>query len=315
MKKIENTIIIGLGNVGALYDKNLKHHVTTHLKSLEILKEFNLSYVIDTNKTKKKLISNNKINFSNKISKIKSLVKKSTFIVLSTPTSTHLNVFKKLTKFNLKNIFFEKPIGKNLLECKKIIQICKKKKIKIYTNYFRRDLDSFKKIKSSIQNNHIGKILSGEFIYDKYLLNNGCHAIDLLNYFFNDDNKFKIIKILKKRREKKGIISEFIIKKKSSQFLFKCNENLKNRNLEFKIYGTKGYIHFCQAKKSLLKVILYNKKTKVFEKFENEFNKRQLIVFKNLYSKTKKQYIQSDKYLSTLLHPHFVMNALVKEKL
>ena len=39
MKKIENTIIIGLGNVGALYDKNLKHHVTTHLKSLEILKE------------------------------------------------------------------------------------------------------------------------------------------------------------------------------------------------------------------------------------------------------------------------------------
>ena len=53
MKKIENTIIIGLGNVGALYDKNLKHHVTTHLKSLEILKEFNLNYVIDTNKTKK----------------------------------------------------------------------------------------------------------------------------------------------------------------------------------------------------------------------------------------------------------------------
>ena len=55
MKKIENTIIIGLGNVGALYDKNLKHHVTTHLKSLEILKEFNLNYVIDTNKTKKKI--------------------------------------------------------------------------------------------------------------------------------------------------------------------------------------------------------------------------------------------------------------------
>ena len=62
-------------------------------------------------------------------------------------------------------------------------------------------------------------------------------------------------------------------------------------------------------------MILYNKKTKVFEKFENEFNKRQLIVFKNLYSKTKKQYIQSNKYLSTLLHPHFVMNTLVKEKL
>ena len=62
-------------------------------------------------------------------------------------------------------------------------------------------------------------------------------------------------------------------------------------------------------------MILYNKKTKVFEKFENEFNKRQLIVFKNLYSKTKKQYIQSNKYLSTLLHPHFVMNTLVKKKL
>ena len=69
----------------------------------------------------KKLISNNKINFSNK-----NLVKKSTLIVLSTPTSTHLNVFKKLTKFNLKNIL--KNLLENLLECKKIIQICKKRK-------------------------------------------------------------------------------------------------------------------------------------------------------------------------------------------
>ena len=314
MKKIENTIIIGLGNVGALYDKNRKHHVTTHLKSLKMIKEFNLNYVIDINKKKIELIKNYRINFSNNISKIKNSINENTFIVLSTPTPTHLNVFKQLAKLNLKNIFFEKPIGKNLSECKKIIQICKKNKIKIYTNYFRRDLDTFKKIKSFIKGNHIGKILSGEFIYDKYLLNNGCHAIDLLNYFYNDDNKFKILKILKKKKEKKGIITEFIIEKMSSLFLFKCNENLKRRNLEFKIYGTKGYIYFCQAKKSLLKVISYNKKIKVFENNENEFNKRQFIVFKNLYSKAKKQYTQSNNYFCTLLHPHVVMDNLIKEK-
>ena len=36
MKKIENTIIIGLGNVGALYDKNLKHHNN----SFEVFRNF-----------------------------------------------------------------------------------------------------------------------------------------------------------------------------------------------------------------------------------------------------------------------------------
>ena len=47
---------------------------------------------------------------------------------------------------------------------------------------------------------------------------------------------------------------------------------------------------FLSAKKSLLKVILYNKKTKVFEKFENEFNKRQLIVLKIFTVKQKTIY-------------------------
>jgi len=310
MKKIKNTILIGLGSVGALYDRIDNRLTTTHLKSLNILKQYNLNYKIDLDKNKKKIIKNFKnINFTSNLNVIKKEINKDTLVVLSSPTKTHLKIFLKLIKFGIKNIFFEKPIGKNINENIKILKLCNKNKISIYTNYFRRYLTAFNKIKSKIKSNSIGHVIGGTFIYDKYLLNNGCHAIDLLNFFLNEKKKFKIEGILKKKKDKKGLIIDFIINKDNSRFLFKCNENLKKRDLDIKMYGTKGMIHFSQTKKSLLKIIKYNKKKIYFKNYDYEFNNRQLIVFKKLYRYMKKQYI-TDVNFSKLIYPQLVMNKL-----
>ena len=56
--KIINTILIGLGNVGAKYDlKN--NHRTSHIKSLSGIKKYNLNLVIDINKKNEDTSSSN----------------------------------------------------------------------------------------------------------------------------------------------------------------------------------------------------------------------------------------------------------------
>ena len=72
----------------------------------------------------------------------------------------------------------------------------------MFTNYFRRSLTLFAKIKAILKQEIIGEIVGGELVYDKYLLNNGCHAIDVLNFLFDDDCKLTLDKVLKKKKEK-----------------------------------------------------------------------------------------------------------------
>ncbi len=312
--KIIDTILIGLGNVGARYDLKNDHR-TSHIKSLSGIKNYNLNLVIDINKKNEAIAKKYKVHY---LSSIKSLNKyeiKNSLIVLAIPTVDHLKVFKFLSKLGIKKILFEKPIGKNLFETQKIIEICKKKKIRIYTNYFRRNLRIFLQIRKVLKKKKIGETISGKFEYDKYILNNGCHAIDLLNFFFDDKCNFKVTKIIKRVKENSGYLIDFIISNNKANFFFKCNSNLKIRNLKFAIYGTKGMITFDQAKGSTSNIIFYDKKIKITKKSNYEFENRQHIVYKNIFKTVVKHRMQKNDYYKNLLFPQKIMSELIEKKL
>ena len=309
-----STILIGLGDVGAKYDlKN--NHRTSHIKSLSGIEKYNLNLVVDINKKNEAIAKRYKVPFLSSISKLNKSKIKDSLIVLSVPTIHHLKVFKFLSKLGIKKILFEKPIGKNLFETQKIIEICKKKKIRIYTNYFRRNLKIFSLIRNILKQKRIGEIVGGKFEYDKYILNNGCHAIDLLNYLFGDKCDFRVTKIIKRVRENKGYLIDFIIASSKANFFFKCNSNLKIRNLKFAIYGTKGMITFDQAKSSTSNIIFYDKKSKIIKKSNYEFENRQHIVYKNIFKTVVKHSMQKNDYYKNLLFPQKIMSELIEKKL
>lgn len=139
MKKI-NCFIIGLGNIAVGYDRFLKNKnkFYTHAKSIVSLKFFNLIGGCDISKKKRDIFSKlyNKPTFSS-IDKSLSKLKPS-FVVLSSPTDTHLECIKTISKYkSVKFLLCEKPLSYNLGDAKKIVEICKKKNIKLFVNYFR----------------------------------------------------------------------------------------------------------------------------------------------------------------------------------
>lgn len=177
-------LIIGLGQIGLQYDLKSKFF-QTHFKAIFFSKKFILLGAVET---KSKLRHFFRSSFGlpcfKKIADVPKNYKPSV-VVIAVNTENHFIVFKKITKFfKPKVIIFEKPLGSNLSEAKKIIIFCKKNNIKLFINYIRLYDKSSLKIKKIIsKKNIIKKKLFGRVFYNENLLNNGSHLISLLIFF------------------------------------------------------------------------------------------------------------------------------------
>lgn len=187
MIKKYSVTIIGLGNIGLLYDYESEGKVyLTHLKSFFFSSSFNVINCIDKSDDRIKLAQNKygkKINYFNSFSKN---IPITDLYVLSSIPEVNKKLYDKIIKIN-KNVFFliEKPAWAN----KKTPKNC-------FINYFRKTIPAFQKLKSKFKSNDYGSIQSINCYYTKGLRNNGSHLIDLIFYFFGNTFDKKSIKII-----------------------------------------------------------------------------------------------------------------------
>jgi len=184
------TVIIGLGNIGLNYDLDKNNTILSHCKSVSRSKYFEIVAAVDKDQKKrdrfKKLYK--KETFSNTNELIK---KKINFdlVIISTNTSSHLDVIKSLNNTNYKFCLLEKPGGVDFKQFKEILKIIKNKKIKILVNYFRNYLKDYENLKKNFKKNSICY-----FFYSRGLTNNCSH---LLSFCLKNFGKFKYLKIIK----------------------------------------------------------------------------------------------------------------------
>ncbi len=187
MKKKYSVTIIGLGNIGLLYDyENDGKIYLTHLKSFFFSKSFDVINCIDKSEERIKLAIKrygNEINYFNSFSK---KIPITDLYVLCSIPSVNKKLYNKISKIS-KNAFFliEKPAWAN-----------KESPKNCFINYFRKTIPAFQKLKNKFKSNRFGSIQSINCYYTKGLRNNGSHLIDLIFYFFGhtfDKKNFKII--------------------------------------------------------------------------------------------------------------------------
>ena len=185
--------IIGLGKIGLTYDLNSKKKLT-YSKILFKNKLFKLDFGSDLNE-----INTNRFK---KIYKAESFLKyeealkfyRSELIVICTNTEFHYSVFKKvISVYSPKGIIFEKPFTNNYILAKKIYEICKKKKIKIFINYIRTINPIFQKIKKKYLSDNKKKF-HFNFYYPGEFINNGSHFVDLMIFLKGQPQNFTIIR-------------------------------------------------------------------------------------------------------------------------
>ncbi len=289
-----NISIIGLGKIGYYYDHKINGNIQTLSKAFIKSKIFNLECAIDRkNKNIKDFRSKySKIQTSTNLKILKRF--KSDILIVSTNTETHEKVIKDVLKIYIpKIIICEKPISYSLKATQEIINLCFKKKIKLFINYQRISNPIYIKIKSLIKKDRNKYDI--EVNYSKGIYNNASHFINLILFLFGD---FKKINTLEKKKIKKDYLVNFNLKKKNININFKySNKNsicIKSKNFYFcdekykrkctykkiKIFNAKEFNYFFTKNYQYYLV-------KNLEKFTTSNNRENLCDAKSAYHSEK----------------------------
>lgn len=180
------TLIIGLGNIGALYDIDDPSPATrTHLKALIQNYDFEIIGLIDPDRNKSLKIKNH-YNLDEDLFylKLDDFNKQIDLVVFAAPPNNRLNDLKRVSELGAKFCVFEKPLDTDLQSSLEIIAFCQKKSIQALVNFHRRYDPSLNDFHAQLPAHEIPvKVVVH---YSKGIKNYGSHAIDLLISYFGD---------------------------------------------------------------------------------------------------------------------------------
>ena len=308
-KKID-TIIIGLGRIAIGYNEHNKKNILTHYKAIKKNKHFKLIGCIEPNKAiRVKFSKKYKISSYENLSGIKNKIFPK-LAIISSPTNTHYKIIKEILNNHstVKSILCEKPFGNNYKEAKKILKICKKKKIKLFVNYMRTAdpgvIAITKIIKKDFQ-----YLVKGNVFYDGNTLNQASHLINLLQLWFGKVLSIKLIKSDKGNKKLIGL--NFILNFKKKMFTFIGLNFKKYSYASIEIISPIGRINYLErGEKIQLQKIqkdkLYGEDQMPSQKIisiKNDMKNCQLNVLNQLYYslKGKKSYLcKGNEALETL---------------
>lgn len=174
-------LIIGCGNIGALYDFD-NDEILTHAKALESLgRSFD---VFDTNK---EIL--NRVAEKYNATPIESMDNLNYFnydtIHICTPTQHHFDYLKNAIESGVRQIICEKPISLDRLELDRLRVIYSTNSSRVFVNYIRRFTPAFEKLKIFIKENIKSSVVDITIRYNRGFINFGSHAWDTLSFLFD----------------------------------------------------------------------------------------------------------------------------------
>ena len=102
-------------------------------------------------------------------------------ISICSPTISHAHDLEVALRLNPKLIFCEKPVTTSLVETERLVAECRKANILLAINHTRRWDPDISELQADMQAGRWGQLRSVIGLYNKGILNNGSHMLDLLH--------------------------------------------------------------------------------------------------------------------------------------
>ena len=175
-----NALLIGCGNIGALYDLEMDQ-LTTHAKAYARNSDFNLT-VFDIDKELEEKVAKTYHADSIRELKIDHLASFDCISICS-PTSTHAAILTDAIHAKVPVIICEKPVSNVIGELSTLESAYREGQSKVIVNYFRRFQPAFAELKEKVrQLLQTEKLTNVAIRYQRGFINNASHAFDLIQY-------------------------------------------------------------------------------------------------------------------------------------
>jgi len=182
-------LIIGCGNIAGYFDEKKNNTLPyTHAGAYHLDQRFKILACVEPNELRREEFMrywNVEFGFST-LNEIDSSMLNFDVISICSPTKYHYQDLQIALEFHPKVIFCEKPVTTSLKESQNIVYECEKRNILLAINYTRSWDPSVLQLKQDIISNKWGELRSISGTYNKGILNNGSHMLDLIYNIVND---------------------------------------------------------------------------------------------------------------------------------
>jgi predicted dehydrogenase len=186
-------LLIGCGNIGALYDLE-NQDVLTHAKAYTQHPGFSLT-VFDPDKELETRIANaHKAAIAQPIEE--AYLKQFHCVSVCSPTQTHASWLHLAIQASVPIVICEKPVSNNSEELTALAASHMRGNTKILVNYIRRFQPAYMALKQNISDWLQQETLTNVAIrYQRGFINNASHAFDLLQFLFNKSINLEQVQI------------------------------------------------------------------------------------------------------------------------
>jgi len=178
-------LIVGCGNIAGQFDHNRSASVApyTHAGAYTRDGRFNLSGCVEPDAARRAAFMaawGVPIGFGS-IEEAMNSGHRFDVISICSPTTCHEHDLEIAVRLKPKLIFCEKPLTTSVVASQRLIEECGKGNILLAVNYSRRFDPDVLKLKVDIRQGRWGRVRSIIGCYNKGILNNGSHMLDLLS--------------------------------------------------------------------------------------------------------------------------------------
>ena len=179
-------LVIGAGNVGALFDTPQTQKVLSHAHAYATHPQFELAGFVDIDQGKAAHAAS--VWGCAHFSSIRDAFnqRKIDVVSIAVPDDMHASVLRELKSFACMGIVVEKPIARSVEEGRLLSELYQAPAPLVAVNYVRRYIPQFQELRRRIASGELGPYLAGSGHYGKGIVHNGSHMIDLVRYLVDE---------------------------------------------------------------------------------------------------------------------------------
>jgi len=234
--------IIGLGNIGSLFDEDPKRkEVWSHTGAYLMTPNIEVVAGADTDMDKLERFSKRCPGTKLYRDYVEMLDDNYLDIVsICSPTASHFEILLRAVESNIKAIFCEKPIATHTDDARKMVNICKKKKVTLAINHTRRWDLNYIRVNEYVSEGEIGELRSIIGNYSDKVFMVGTHLIDMFGFYCGDVDW--VMGAGEKLESDDPGISGLLSFKNGGRGFIICSGRRENLVFEIDLIGTRGRI-------------------------------------------------------------------------